>query len=387
MRFLHTGDWHLGRTIRGRSRAGEFHDVLAEVHDIAVQERVDAMLVCGDIFDSASPGAGAERLLFEALREFVGSGIEVLLLGGNHDSVTRLEALGRLSELVGVRVRAEVVRHDEGGIVTFEKGGERAQVAAIPWILERETLSALEILEPEHAARQTYHEKVATIYNHMVDGFEDGAVHLLAGHIFVDNALVAKVDGSERRLHIDQAYGISAASLPSAPQYLALGHVHQPQVLTDAPAPTAYCGSLLQLDFGERGQQKVVRIVDATPNRPVQHRAVALTKGRPLVELAGSLDEVVAQAEHHPGAFIRAVLRVDAPERGLAERLREALPDVVDVRLDYDRDVVDAEEAEFSTLGPEDLFVRYYRAQHQREPSPELLALFRELMEEATVLA
>src|SRR5438093_3878777 len=104
----------------------------------------------------------------------------------------------------------------------------------------------------------------------MASGFDADAVNILAGHVFIDGAVVASIDGSERKLHIDRAYGISPQALPSAPQYLALGHVHQPQVISDAPAPTAYSGSLLQLDFGERGQEKVVRIIEAHPRRPVE---------------------------------------------------------------------------------------------------------------------
>lgn len=388
MRFLHTADWHLGRTLRGRSRADEFHDVLGELHAIAVAERVDVMLVAGDIFDSASPGPGAERLLYEALREFVGAGIEVLLLAGNHDSPRRLDAMGRLAELVGVHVQANVILPaSAGGIIDFRRGDERAQVAAIPWVPDGRVLDALEVLAEDDVTRRSYHDRVAAIYSKMVEGFEPGAIHLLTGHVFIDGALVASVDGSERRLHIDRTYGISPQSLPGTPQYLALGHVHQPQVITDAPAPTAYAGSLLQLDFGERGQQKGVRVVEARPGRPADVRFVPLTKGRPLVELRGTPDEVVLAAMGAGDAFIRAVIEVGAPEHGLAARLREAIPQAVDVRLADGPGAEAGPDAEFSTLSPEELFVRYYRSEHGVEPKPELLALFRELIEEAVVLA
>jgi len=388
VRFLHTADWHLGRTLRGRSRAEEMHEVLVEMIDVARQERVDVVIVAGDVFDSASPGPGSERLLFEALREFVGAGIEVLLLAGNHDSARRLEAMGRLSELVGVRVQSEVILPPrEGGIVTFARGDEVAEVAAIPWVPDGRVLDALEVGLDEAESRKAYHDRVTAVYARMVAGFTVRRIHLLAGHVLVDGAVVAAVDGSERRLHIEQAYAVSPQSLPSTPQYLALGHVHQPQVIADAPAPTAYAGSLLQLDFGERDQQKIVRIVDARPGRPAELRAVPLTKGRPLVEWRGSAEAVLAAAAEAPHAYARAVLEVTAPEPGLAQRLREAAPQIVDVRLEYDRAVGEAVESEFATLSPEELFVRYYRGEHGAAPAAELLSLLRELMEEAVALA
>ena len=105
MRFLHTADWHIGRTMRGRSRASEFHDVLAELVEIARAEAVDAILVAGDVWDSAAPPPEADRVVYEALRECISHGLQVVLLGGNHDSPRKLEALGLLSEMLGVRTQ------------------------------------------------------------------------------------------------------------------------------------------------------------------------------------------------------------------------------------------------------------------------------------------
>ena len=145
--------------------------------------------------------------------------------------------------------------------------------------------------------------------------FDASTVNILATHIFVDKARVSRVDGSERKLHIGQTYGVTAASLPSTPQYIALGHVHEPQELVAAPVPTAYSGSLLQLDFGERGQQKVVRIIDAEPGKPGTQAPIPLTSGRPLAELRGARDEVLAQAAEIGDATCRAA-------RGRAARAR-----------------------------------------------------------------
>jgi exonuclease SbcD len=384
MRFLHSADWHLGRQIRGKSRAVEFEAVLSEIVEIAVAERVDVLLVAGDIWDSASPSPDADRLLFGALRELIGHGIEAILISGNHDSPRKLDAIGRLSELLNVHTQAFVRPNDAGGIVTIERGGERAEIAAIPWVPDGRALNAIEILAEEHEARGMYQDSVEAIYSHMVQGYTPGAIHLLTGHIFVDGALLATVDGSERRLHIDRAYGLDAARLPSTPQYLALGHIHHPQELRDAPnGAAAYAGSILQLDFGEIGQQKVVRLIDAEPGRPVEQRAIPLTRGRNLVELRGTLDEVIAAGAEAGDAYIRAVLEVTSPEPGLAQRVRDAVPGVVDVRLDYDRSEDDGGDVEFADLAPEELFVRYFQRQHGAEPSIELLALFRELVGEA----
>ena len=381
MRFLHTGDWHLGRTIRGRSRHAEFEAVLAELIDVARHEQVEAMLVCGDIFDSSAPSPESERLLNDALRECVGLGIQVVLLAGNHDNPRRLEALGRLSDLLGVFVQSSVRAPEEGGVITLHGAEHVARIATVPWIREGNIIDAAALFESQHDARiQTYADQAGGVLRALCRDFTPETVNILAAHVFIDGAQLAALDGSERLLHVGQAYGVNPAALPSTPQYLALGHIHQPQELHGAPTPAAYSGSLLQLDFGERGQQKVVRIIDATPGRPIQQHPVALTRGRPLLEVRGTLPEVARAAETAPGAHLRVVLDVDRPEPGMAQRVRDLLPGAVDVRLQYERLAEDLEEPVLGRLAPADLFARYYRSQHGVEPAPELMALFGELV-------
>jgi exonuclease SbcD len=381
MRFLHTGDWHLGRTIRGRSRHAEFEAVLAEVVDIARHEQVEAMLVCGDIFDTTTPSPDSERLLNDTLRELVGLGVQVVLLAGNHDNPRRLEALGRLSDLLGIFVQSTVRAPHDGGVITLHGAEHTARVATVPWIREGHIIDAAALFETDHDARiQTYADRAGQILRALCRDFTPETVNILAAHVFVDGAQIAAIDGSERLLHIGQGYGIAPAALPATPQYMAFSHIHQPQELRATPAPAAYSGSLLQLDFGERGQQKVVRIIDAAPGRPVEQRAVPLTSGRPLVEVRGALDEVARAAEAAPAAHLRVVLDVERPEPGMAQRVRDLLPGAVDVRLEYQRLAEEVEEPVLGRLAPTDLFARYYRTQHGAEPAPELLALFTELL-------
>ncbi len=383
MRLLHTADWHVGRTMRGRSRVAEFEAVLAELIDIARREQVEAMLVCGDIWDHHAPSAESDRLVFEALRECIGHGIQVVLLAGNHDNPRKLKALGLLSELLGVQTQWEVLRPNAGGMLSIQGREHEARIAAVPFITEGRYIDAAAIMGLQEDWVSAYADGVAEILRASCEPFSDAStVNILAAHIFVDKARVARVDGSERKLDISQTYGVTAASLPTSPQYIALGHVHEPQDILDAPVPTAYSGSLLQLDFGERGQQKLVRIIDAEPGRPVTPTTVPLTSGRPLAELRGTLDEVLAQAGEHRGSHLRVRLDVERPEPGIAERVRDALPNAVDVQLEYEALEDDQAVEAIANLSAAELFTRYYQAQHGADPAPELVGLFEELLAE-----
>ena len=382
MRVLHTADWHLGRTIRGRSRAREFEEVLGELVGIATAERVDLLLVCGDIWDAASPAPESDRLLFETLRRLIEARVQVVLLAGNHDSARKLEAVGRLSDLLGVHTRPVLSRPGEGGVLTLEAGSEVARIACAPWIPEGRLVDAVELfgLSPEESF-QSYAERCGELYRALCSDFSPETVNLFAGHLFVDGSRVALVDGSERRLHIGQGYGIPPQMLPATAQYLALGHIHEPQELTSAAAPAAYAGSLLQLDFGERGQQKVVRLIEVSPGKPARQHPVPLRSGRELIELRGPLPEVLARAPEAAGGYARVIVEVERPEPGLAARVREEIPTAVDVRLEYEHERA-LPEPELARLAPRELFVRYYQAQHGAEPAERLTALFDELLDQ-----
>lgn len=385
MRFLHTADWHLGRTIRGRSRIAEFEAVLAELCAVARDRSVDVVLVCGDIYDSTSPPPEAERLLTTTLRDLVRAGIEVVLIAGNHDHPRRLEALGRLAELLGVHVQSSIRGPEEGGVIVIERGGETAKVAAIPWVPEGRAADIEAVLGPREEAFQGYAGQLAELYRHFATAFTSESVNILMAHVFVDGAQVAAVDGSERRLHIGQTYAVPPAAIPTSAHYTALGHIHQPQAIVGAPSPAAYSGSLLQLDFGEREQQKGVWIVDAHPGRPASTEFVPLSAGRALIEVRGTLDEVIERGLALPEAHLRAVVHLDRHEPGIAPRVREALSNCVEVRVEVAHAEVASPEPAFAHLTPVEQFTRYYSGAHGSAPAPELIALFREVMEEATV--
>lgn len=384
MRLLHTADWHLGRTIRGRSRTAEFDAVLREVTDIAVSEDVDVFVVVGDIWDTMSPPPEADRLLYAALRRLVEAKIDVVLIAGNHDNPRRLAAFGQFADLLGVHTQATVRRWDEGGTIHIERGGERLNLAALPWIPEGRAINAEEILGPAYDSLARYADFAGQVFEQAARGFTADAINVFAAHVFVDGATVATLDGSERRIHIDQTYAVSPAMLPSSAQYVALGHVHQPQVVTAANGAAAYSGSLLQLDFGERDQRKVVRIVDLEVGRPARHRTVPLTSGRRLAEVRGTFDEVVAQGAGIGDAYLRAVVRVEQPTPGLAQRLRDVLPNCVDVRVESAHPDAELEPVEISRLSPAELYSRYYQQAHGQPPTPEVVATFREVLTEAT---
>jgi exonuclease SbcD len=381
MRFLHTADWHVGRAIRGRSRAEEFGAALAEVVGIAEQEGVDAVLLAGDVYEHAAPSPEADALVFETFLRLHEAGIPAVVIPGNHDSAARLEAFAGLLASIGVRVVPRVRRPREGGIVEIpsRSGEEVAEVVCVPFVPERRFGDAAALFEASETWFQAYAQGMGDLLGAMAAACTPGRVHVVLAHLFTDGALVTP-GGGERELTIGMAYAVPPSRLPGTVSYLALGHVHLPQAVRGSPAPARYAGSLLQLDFGEAGQRKSVTIVEATPGTPAKVREVPLSAGRPLADVRGTLDAVVARGRELPDAHLRVFVETEGPVPGIADRIREELPNALDVHLVYERGEEGPEGEPVSSLHPRDQFVAYHRHQHGAEPSEELMAAFDEVL-------
>jgi DNA repair protein SbcD/Mre11 len=382
VRILHTGDWHVARTIRGRSRFDEFDAALSEVVGIARQESVDAVLVAGDLYDHRSPVPEADSLVFEALIGLYEARIPVVAIPGNHDSALRLEALAKLLRPIDVTVVPRVVPPENGSLVEVPSrdGAEAALVACVPFVPERRFGDAAALFRATEDWYQSYAEGMGRLLGAMTAPFREDRVNVLMAHLFTDGAIPG---GGEHQITIGIEYAISPSRLPASASYVALGHVHRPQTVRGAPSPTRYAGSLLQLDFGETEQTKSVSIVEATAGKPAKVREVALSSGRRLVDLEGTFDEVLAKGTNLAGAYLRVFVDTDGPVPGIAEQIRDALPDAVDVSLRYERRDAPADETPLSTLQPRDQFISYFRREHGADDPPEqLLRAFDEILED-----
>ncbi|HEX8100737.1 MAG TPA: exonuclease SbcCD subunit D [Actinomycetota bacterium] len=384
MRFLHTADWHIGKTLRGRSRLDEFEDVLSEVVGIAITERVDAVLVSGDVYENRMPSPEADGLVFDTFVRLHQARIPVVAIPGNHDSATRLHVLGKLLSAVGVTLVSKVLPPADGGVVELRSrdGSEHALIACVPFVPERRFGDAAALFDATEAWYQSYAEGMGRLFNAMTSGFGEDAVNLLMAHVFTDGAIPG---GGEHQVTIGIEYAVSPARLPATASYIALGHVHRPQAIRGAPSPTRYAGSLLQLDFGETEQTKSVAIVEAQAGRPARVEETQLSSGRRLIDVEGTLDEVLTRGRQLADAYLRVFVHTEGPVPGLNERIRDALPNAVDVQLRYERtDAQGGDGPPLSSLQPREQFVSYYRREHGVEDIPQdLMAAFDEVLEEA----
>lgn len=378
MRIVHTSDWHAGRLWKGVNRLSELATVLDKLADFLLREHVDLLLVSGDVFDSVGPSAEAERMVFSFFRRIGSAGVQSVVIAGNHDHPARLEAWGTLAELAGVHSLGVPRRRHEGGLMEVEsRSGERAQIAAVPFASVGRLVSAMDVTADASVAAQKYADGMQRMLEHLAGGFRPDAIRLIVAHTHLANAVLA---GSERKVHVGDEWAMTPQAIPDTAQYVALGHIHRHQRI-EAPAPTFYAGSPLQLDFGEVGETKQFLVLDVTPQLPARVEAVPYEGGVPLVDVEGTLEEIERDADRYRSAGhlrVKVVLPVRDPD--IARKVRQLLPNAVVVNAEVPRDEqMIAANRPPAGATPRELYAAYYRKEQGREATLELLTAFDDL--------
>lgn len=354
MKLLHTSDWHVGKVLKGLSRLEEQRQVLAEVVQAAAEEAVDLVVVAGDLFESYAPSPEAQQLVWQTVLDLHDTGAEVVVIAGNHDNGHLLEALSPLAAAAGIHVLGRVKSPAEGGILDLSVKEERVRLALVPFVSQRYVVHAAELMAQNAAQNAaTYAERYRAVVAALCVGFGADAVNLVVSHGYVRGA---KEGGGERPAQTIEDYWVDPTVFPPSAQFVALGHLHRCQQLPGA-APIWYCGSPIQVDFGEEEQSKAVLLVDVEANKPAKVRERRLRTPRTLRTLEGTLEELRALAPGAGDDLLRVVV-TEARRAGLAEEVRELMPNALEVRLAGSEEEQPA-NPERSGRSPHELFSAY----------------------------
>jgi exonuclease SbcD len=332
VKFLHTSDWHVGKTLKGRNRLDEQRAVLGEIVRIARDEAFDAILVAGDLYETSAPSAAAQELVVQALMALRDTGAEVIAIAGNHDHAATFEAYRPLLRKAGIHLTGNPRPVADGGVVSFDarSTGERVNVAVLPFLSQRYAVRAAELLAGTPADNVgEYDQRVRDILEHLKSGFSAGAVNLVMAHLTVTGGTMG---GGERAAQSIFEYHVPATAFGADPHYVALGHLHRRQSLP-AACPVHYSGSPFAVDFGEQDNKSVVLAVEVTPTTPAKITEIPMTAGRRLRTVHGTVAELVGRAGEFGEDYLRVYVR-EATRAGLREEIQEALPNALEIRID-----------------------------------------------------
>ena len=379
MRILHASDWHLGKTLEGRSRVPEQAAYLEEV--VGLADEVDLVLIAGDIFDVYNPPIDAEELYFETLARLGDrGGRAVVVIAGNHDSPDRIAAARPLARVHGVHIIGRPV--DQPLELELEAG--RVRIGALPYPSEARLNLLLTETVQERSLQAAYSAKVGAVFDNLAKNFTPDAVNLMMSHLQVRACFQSE---SERTL-VGGAYQVETAVFSERAQYTALGHLHRAQDVPDTPHPVRYCGAPLAYRFSEADAPRTHTLIDVEPGGAAEIETVPIDAGRPLVQWeADGIDAVLRGVEHglHPDAFIDLAITIDRAlthnELGSLRRLPRDFVRIRAVLPDAALGPV-AREARLR-LKPAELFRAFYRDQTGSEPDDTLVDLFVELADDS----
>jgi len=346
MKFIHTGDWHLGKTLRDWRLIDDQKHALEQFVKLAEERRPDAIVVAGDVYDRAIPPLDAVEALDWILTELtLRLRIPVVMIAGNHDSPVRLQCLSGLLNKVGLHVVGEVGEEPVGVSVTGSDG-----VEVVFWPLAytgpeaaRIALNRDDILT--HEAVLAAHLESVRERRHA------NARHVVVAHAFVTGALPSD---SERPLTVGGSGEVSRSVFEGF-DYVALGHLHRPQQVGEV---VRYAGSLLKYSFDEANHDKSVSVVDLGADGSVEVEEVHLDVLHDLARIRGSFDEVMTRpdAGAYADIYVEAVLTDSAVVFDPMEKLRRVYPNIVWMRREgsfpevADQELVSVDDAEVREL-------------------------------------
>ncbi|ARJ40899.1 exonuclease subunit SbcD [Pantoea alhagi] len=298
MRIIHTSDWHLGQFFYTRSRAAEhqafFHWLIERVEE----HQVDAVIVAGDIFDTGSPPSYARELYNRFVVDLHRTGCQLIVLGGNHDSVATLNESRELLACLNTRVIAAASSDPEEQVLTLttRQGKPGAVLCAIPFLRPRDIMRS--------QAGQSGEQKQISLLNAITQHYQRSYQHarqlsqqaekslpvIATGHL-----TTVGVSKSEavRDIYIGTLDAFPAQAFPAA-DYIALGHIHRPQRIAGSEH-IRYSGSPLPLSFDELGSEKSVFLVSFADGKLASVEPLPVPGFQPMQTIKGTLAEIEQQ--------------------------------------------------------------------------------------------
>ena len=387
MRILHTADWHIGQRLYERPRLDEHRQFLEWLLKTIKCEKVELLLVSGDIFDTSLPSADATNLYYDFLHRFSQeTKAYAVITAGNHDSPRHLEAPKEFLKMGRIYVVGRAANPDDC-VFNFPLDNRKVSVAAVPYLSESELSHISFETEPEKAER--YRKRLKKLYQQCVDAMPAELPKILMGHLFVQNG---KESGSERNIQIGGATAIHVDDFPCGVDYVALGHLHRPQSINGASYPVRYSGSPLPLRFNEAAYRKTVCLLEVSGvgNSPSVEE-VEIPVFKELCAVEGDLNKEDLNAflmrvkkKDWDGKYIRVKLKLDKPEIGIGDQVREAFRkrggDVLSVELEGPNGN-GPKPPPGEMRQPTEMFKKFHKEKYGKEPKEELLKTFSELLE------
>lgn len=398
MKILHTADWHIGKKLHKTELSEDFDlfiDWLCETID---ENRVDLLLVSGDVFDLANPSSEARRQYYRALLKMKQFNCRIILTGGNHDSPAMLDAPKEILKELDIEIIGGLPEKLEEVIIPIHGKDGRPEIiiAALPFLRDADLRRAED--------GENYEDRLEALKKGIQNTFFEASeicaskfpeVPAVAmGHLFTAGIETSE---SEREIQIGNLAAFEASRFGNYFSYIALGHIHKPQRVS-AAVPAFYSGSPLPLSFSERKDEKRVLLLDT--NNGWEPKSIPVPAFRSLLKVGGDLQELAFKLDQlNENKQLESLIEVELIEEQydaakiyaldeLVSNFKKEAYRIVKHRASFRNQLKGAAQAfapeqQLQDLQPKDVFLELI-AKHEYDDKTkgEILSAFNELLEE-----
>ena len=385
MRIIHTSDWHLGHTLMDKTREEEMRSFFSFLIDVLIKERVDALLISGDIFDTGTPSNAALSLYYSFLASIKNTECkDVFIIAGNHDSPSLLSAPKEILEMVNVHIYA--TKEDIEPYVIDDK----VVVLPIPFPRDQELRRLVQggtIREEDDRLRLAIEELYKTETEKTASAYPSLPIvamgHLMASNINVED----KPD-----LYIGGLGTIDSGSFPKALSYVALGHIHKKMNLNSS-GTLCYSGSPIPFSFKEAKDTKVLKLVEIEGSE-TKVSDITIPRFRNLFQIKGDKESIEKELKSLVEDKEEGWVSIEITESGVSSSLRsfcEGITEQTGLEIIHIKDttvskrLLETEEEieSLDSLSEEDIFSKFLDEKEiKNERKDDLLTLFREILQQ-----
>lgn len=390
MRILHTGDWHLGKNLEGTSRMDEQEAFLSDFVQIVEENNIDMIFIAGDIYDTPNPPARAEKMFYDTLKKLSGDGKRLtLVIAGNHDNPERLVAAVPLAREHGIIMAGtpktvvepgeygnhKVIRSGEG-FVELEINKEKAVVLLVPYPSEKRLNEVLYgAMDEEEERLSSYGDRIQLLFDSLSKNFREDTVNLVLSHLF---AMGSEESGSEKNVQLGGSFIVNGSCFPKEAQYIALGHIHKPQIVPGTGKKARYSGSPLHYNKKEIGFQKKCFIIDVEVGKECQIEELNFKVYKPIeIWKCETIEEATRKCEENKDkeSFVYLEIKTDRYIReDEIKQMKSLKKDILEIHPLISTDEnEEIDSKSFYEKPLEEIFLEFYLKERKVEPEKEVV--------------
>ena len=398
MRILHTSDWHLGKNLEGHSRMDEQEAFLKDFVHIVSENNVDLIIIAGDIYDSPNPPARAEKMFYDTLKKLSSNGERVtLVIAGNHDNPDRLVAAEPLARDHGIIMvgtpksvvpvgnygRHTVVNSGEG-FIEIHINGEKVVILTVPFPSEKRLNEVLYgDMDEEEEMAKSYSDRIKALFSKLSENYRKDTINIVVSHLFT---MGSDESGSERNAQLGGSFIVDSSCFPENAQYIALGHIHKPQIVPATEKRARYSGSPLEYNKKEINFKKKCFIIDVKAGEKCIVKDIEFKTYKPIeVWKCKNIQDAIEKCEENKDRNCWVYLEITT-DRYIREDeikiMKTTKKDIIEIMpkiVEKSNESFDI--SSFSQKSFEDIFKEFYLKERKVEPQEELVNMLLSVVE------